>query len=158
MFIYSYVCMDGWEKQEDFSKFENDFYTLQYVMDSKSTAVFNKEFQKLKDCSYSRWNFSKFGFSKESGVVLVSDKEKYDITRMPYMYEKTYLYMLLLAFYQRISLINFSQDLQKEDKTMAKSLKKKITKFTNVSWFQSMVWIFGKSGNKHLNCQHFLKK
>lgn len=138
MFTYSYVCVDSWNKVEDFKNIENDFYKLQYVMDSKSTAIFDNEFSKLKENSYSRWQYSKFGFSKESGVVLVSDKEKYDITRMPYMYEKTYLYMLLLAFYQRISLINFSQDLLKEDKTMVKNLKSRFTRFTNISWFSQI--------------------
>ncbi len=138
MFTYSYVCVDSWNKKDDFKNIENDFYKLQYVMESKSTAIFNNEFSKLKENSYSRWEYSKFGFSKESGVVLVSDKEKYDITRMPYMYEKTYLYMLLLAFYQRISLINFSQDLLKEDKTMVKTLKERFTRFTNISWFSQI--------------------
>lgn len=138
MFTYSYVCVDSWNQPEDFKKIENDFYKLQYVMDSKSTAIFNKDFEKLKESSYSRWHYSKFGFSKESGVVVVSDKEKYGITRMPYMYEKTYLYMLFLALYQRISLINFSQDLLKEDKTMVKTLKRRFTKFTNISWFSQI--------------------
>ena len=79
-----------------------------------------------------------YGFSKESGVVLVSDKEKYNITRMPYNFEKRYLYMLLLAFYQRISLINFSQDLVKKDKSMARTLTNKFTKFTHFSWFSQI--------------------
>lgn len=138
MFTYSYVCIKDWENPDDINKFENEFYKLQYVMESKSTAIFNKDFEKLKENTYSRWDYSKFGFSRESGIVMVSDKEKYDITRMPYMYEKTYLYMLLLAFYQRISLINFSQDLLKEDKTMVKTLKKRFTKFTNISWFSQI--------------------
>lgn len=138
MFTYSYVCVDNWKQEKDFENMKNEFYKYQYVMESKSTAIFNKDFEKLKDNCYSRWQFSQFGFSKESGVVLVSDKEKYDITKMPYMYEKTYLYMLLLAFYQRISLINFSQDLLKEDKTKIKSLKQRFNRFTNFSWFSQI--------------------
>ena len=68
-----------------------------------------------------------FGFSRESGVVFVSDKEKYDITRMPYNFEKRYLYMVLIALYQRISLINFSQNLMRQDKTAVKKLKKNLS-------------------------------
>ncbi len=138
MFTYSYVCVDGWENDKDFDDMKNDFYKFQYVMDSKSSAVFNKYCNKLIDNVYSRWKYSVFGFSRESGVVFVSDKEKYDITRMPYNFEKRYLYMLLLAFYQRITLINFSQDLLSQDKTLAKRLKSDFTKFTHFSWFSQI--------------------
>lgn len=138
MFTYSYACIDGWDKDSDFSKFENEFYKYQYIMDSKNTSVFNKDCERLKQDRYSRWEYSMFGFSRESGVVLVSDKDKYNITKMPYDYEKKYLYMLLLAFYQRIALINFSQDLIKKDKTMVQKLKKNFTEFTHFSWFSQI--------------------
>lgn len=135
MFTYSYVCVDGWEKDSDFDKMKNDFYKFQYVMHSKSSAIFNKNCDKLTNNTYSRWQYSMFGFSKESGVVFVSDKEKYNITRMPYNFEKRYLYMVLISLYQRISLIGFSQNLMKQDKTAVKDLNRKLTRFTNSIWF-----------------------
>lgn len=138
MFTYSYACVDDWKTEKDFDKMKNDFLKFQYVMSSKSSAIFNKNCKRLEESMYSRWQYSMFGFSKESGVVLVSDKEKYNITRMPYNYEKKYLYMLLLAFYQRIMLINFSQDLAKKDKSMARNLTNKFTKFTHFSWFSQI--------------------
>lgn len=140
MFTYSYVCLDKecWNKKQDYLKIKNEFYKLQYVMNSSSSAIFNLENETLNSNSYSRWQFSEFGFSKESGVVLVSDAEKYNITKMPYNYEKKYLYMLLLAFYQRVSLINFSQDLIQNSKHTIKPLKKKLNKFTHSSWFSQI--------------------
>lgn len=135
MFTYSYVCVDSWENKNDIEKMKNDFFKFQYVMDSKSTALFNNDCKKLNENIYSRWEYSLFGFSIESGVVFVSDKEKYNITRMPYNFEKKYFYMLLLALYQRISLMNFSQELLKKDKTKIKSLNNRFTKFTHFSWF-----------------------
>lgn len=135
MFTYSYVCVDDWNTDSDFYNMQNDFYKFQYVMHSKTSAIFNDDFERLNDNTYSRWKYSIFGFSRESGVVFVSDKEKYNITRMPYNFEKRYLYMLLISLYQRISLINFSQDLMKQDKTAVRGLKKKLTQFTNSSWF-----------------------
>lgn len=138
MFTYSYACVDDWKNEKDFDKIKNDFLKFQYVMNSKSSAIFNKDCKRLNDNMYSRWQYSMFGFSKESGVVLVSDKEKYNITRMPYNFEKKYMYMLLLAFYQRIMLINFSQDLAKKDKSMARSLTNRFTKFTHFSWFSQI--------------------
>lgn len=138
MFTYSYACVDEWKNEDDFEKIKNDFLKFQYVMSSKSSAIFNKDCKRLNDNMYSRWQYSMFGFSKESGVVMVSDKEKYNITRMPYNFEKKYMYMLLLAFYQRIMLINFSQDLAKKDKSMARNLTNKFTKFTHFSWFSQI--------------------
>jgi hypothetical protein len=140
MFTYSYACIEkeSWNKPEDLDNIINDFYKFQYVVDSKSSALFNPKCDKLDSNTYSRWLYSLFGFSRESGVVFVSEQEKYNITKMPYNYEKNYLYMLLLAFYQRISLINFSQDLLKKDKTMIQKLKKNLTKFTHFSWFSQI--------------------
>ncbi|MEG1705293.1 MAG: hypothetical protein RR290_01805 [Clostridia bacterium] len=140
MFTYSYVCLDknDWNNDSDFSKLQNDFYKLQYVTDSKSTSIFNNNCNSLKDNTYSRWNYSMFGFSRESGVVLVSEKELYNITKMPHNFEKSYMYMLFLAFYQRLSLINFLQDLLKEDKSMIHKQNKKLTKFTHFSWFSQI--------------------
>ncbi|MEG1009720.1 MAG: hypothetical protein RSF67_07935 [Clostridia bacterium] len=140
MFTYSYACInkEDWNKNTNFDNIKNDFYRFQYVIDSKNTATFNNNCNKLEENTYSRWQFSKFGFSRESGVVLVSEDEQYNITRMPYNFEKTYLYILLLAFFQRISLINFSQELLRKDKTMVQRLKKKLTKFTHFSWFSQI--------------------
>ena len=138
MFTYSYACVDDWKKENDFDTMKNDFLKFQYVMSSKSSAIFNKNCTTLYENMYSRWQYSMFGFSKESGVVLVSEREKYNITKMPYNFEKKYLYMLLLALYQRITLMNFSQDLAKKDKSMARSLTNRFTKFTHFSWFSEI--------------------
>ncbi len=138
MFTYSYVCVDGWNVVDDFNKYKNDFLKFQYVMSTKSSAIFNDDNQKLKDNIYSMWNYSMFGFTVESGVVFVSDKEKYNITKMPYNFEKKYFYVLLLALYQRISLINFSQDLLKTDRNTARRLNRRFTQFTHFSWFSQI--------------------
>lgn len=140
MFTYSYVCLaeSEWQTEEDFEEIKNDFYKFQYVLDSKSSSVFNPNLSKLDENTYSRWQYSMFGFSRESGVVLASEKEKYDITKLPYNFEKIYLYMLLLACYQRISLINFSQELLNEDKSKVEKLQKQLTRFVHFTWFSQI--------------------
>ncbi len=138
MFTYSYACIDDWKNEKDFEKIKNDFLKFQYVLGSKNSAIFNKNCKSLDDNMYSRWQYSMFGFTKESGVVLVSDKENYNITKMPYNFEKKYMYMFLLAAYQRIMLINFSQDLAKKDKSMARKLNNRFNKFTHFSWFSQI--------------------
>ncbi len=140
MFTYSYVCIgkEDWNEDTNFNSLKNDFYKFQYVVDSKSSAIFNNDCSKLEENTYSRWKYSMFGFSRESGVVLVSENEKYNITKMPHNFEKGYLYMLLIAFYQRMCLINFLQDILKKDKTMISKLNKDLTKFTHFSWFSQI--------------------
>lgn len=140
MFTYSYVCVDSkyWSSNSDFEKLRNDFYRFQYVLDSKTNSKFNEDCERLFKNTYSRWDYSKFGFSRESGVVFASDIEEYNITKLPYDFEKKYMYMLILALYQRISLINFSQDLLKYDKIAIQKLKKKLTNFTHFTWFSQI--------------------
>ena len=140
MFTYSYMCLDKkyWENHDDFKNFKNEFLKFQYVADSSNKSLYTITDDDMKQNTYSRWENSMFGFSRESGVVFVADNDDYNITHMPFDYEKKYLYIMLLAFYQRLCLINFSQDLVKNDKTRIKKLKKDLTRFTNFSWFSQI--------------------
>ncbi len=140
LFTYTYVCLDkdSWNKPEDINKIRNNFYKLQYNMDTKNTSIFNDEYDKINENIYSRWQYSLFGFSRESGLIMASEVEKYNITYMPHTFEKNYFYMLLLAIYQRISLINLSQELITGDKTKANKLQGKLTRFTRITWFSQI--------------------
>ncbi len=140
LFTYTYVCLDekSWNKPEDIDKIRNNFYKLQYNMDTKNTSMFNHEYDKINENVYSRWEYSLFGFSRESGLIMASEKEKYNITYMPHTFEKNYFYMLLLAIYQRISLINLSQELISGDKTKANKLQGELTRFTRITWFSQI--------------------
>ena len=137
MFTYSYACTDDkfWDIDNNLKNIKNDFYKYQYVVKSNSDEIFNEECDKVKENIYSRWKYSLFGFSKESCVALAAQRGGYNITKMPYNFEKMYLYMLLFAFYQRISLINFSNNLLSCNKDKIKKLKSQFTKFTHCSWF-----------------------
>ncbi len=138
MFIYSYMCVHDWKKQSDFELLKNDFLKFQYVIDSANKSTYMSESKEIQDDMYSRWEYSMFGFSRESGVAFVSDEEKYNVTMLPYDFEKKYFYIMLLAFYQRLSLISFSQDLIKKDKTKIKDLNEDLTRFTHFSWFSQI--------------------
>ena len=140
MFTYSYVCLDEseWNTEEDFKDLENDFYKFQYVSESSSQGKFNNECQRLIENRYSRWQYSMFGFSNESGVVLVSEKENYNITKLPHYFEKVYIYMVLLVLYQRIRLLNFSQALLNNSKSGVTKLQNRLIEFVHFSWFSQI--------------------
>ena len=138
MFTYSYVCISDWDENVKFSDFKNEFFKFQYVEPGSNPASFINNSKDMNDEIYCRWEYTMFGFSRESGVLLVSDKSDYNITQMPHAFEKKYFYIMLLAFYQRLSLISFSQDLIKKDKTKIKDLKTELTRFTHFSWFSQI--------------------
>lgn len=140
MFTYSYVCLDEseWKDEMDFKNIENDFYRFQYVVESSSQSKFNTECEKLIKNRYSRWQYSMFGFSNESGVVLVSEKEKYNITKMPHYFDNVYIYMMILGLYQRIRLLNFSQELLISSKSRVSRMQNRLTEFVHFSWFSQI--------------------
>ena len=140
LFTYTYVCLDklSWSRPEDVNKIKNSFFKLQYNMDTKNTSLLNSEYDRINENLYSKWQYSLFGFSRESGLIMASEVEKYNITYMPHTFEKNYFYMLLLAIYQRISLINLSQELISGDKTKANKLQGKLTRFTQITWFSQI--------------------
>lgn len=137
MFVYSYVSVDDWKELSDFTLFKNDFLKFQYVANSKKDLQYIDD-KEVQDLRYSRWEYSMFGFSRESGVVFASDREKYNVTMLPYDFENRYFYIMLLAFYHRLSLISFLQDIIKKDKTKVKDLNEELTKFTHFSWFSEI--------------------
>lgn len=140
MFTYSYACVDNesWDENTDTNEIMDDFYKFQYVLSGYSNDIFNMEYERKMQKIYSRWKYSMYGFSKESGVVLASEQEIYNYTKLPYQFENTYFYVMLLAFYQRICLLKFSQELVKEDKNEVLKLKKKLIRFLNFSWFSQI--------------------
>ena len=140
MFTYSYVCLDEseWSNENDFKDIENDFYRLQYVCESSSQGKYNNECKRLIENRYSRFQYSMFGFSNESGVVLVSEKENYNITKLPHYFDKVYIYMVLLALYQRIRLLNFSQALLNSSKSRVTIMQNRLTEFVHFSWFSQI--------------------
>lgn len=140
LFTYSYMCLDEkeWNESRDLSEIINEFYKFQYVLPSEYGSTFDSDFKGVKDNTYTRWKYSIYGFSRESGVVFSSEREKFNSTKLPYYYENMYFYVFLLAFYQRIALILFSQELMGSGKKKIETLKNRFTKFTHFSWFSQI--------------------
>ncbi len=140
LFTYSYMCLDKeeWNEARNLDEIINEFYKYQYILPSTHDSTFDPDFKGIKDNIYMRWKYSLYGFSREAGVVFASEKESYNIKKMPHNYETMYFYIFLLAFYQRIALILFSQDLMNSGKNKIESLKRRFTKFTHFSWFSQI--------------------
>lgn len=140
LFTYSYMCLDEseWNEDRDLSEIINEFYKFQYILPSDYGSTFDPEFKAIKDNTYTRWKYSIYGFSRESGVVFSSKREAFNINKLPVYYENMYLYIFLLAFYQRITLILFSQELMTSGTRNIDELKDRFTRFTHFSWFSQI--------------------
>ena len=89
LFSYSYICIDSlhWNEQKQFDNIENEFKQF-----------FTNEQPDL----YTNWKYTVYGFSKLRGMLFTSGIEPFYFTHLPYKYETIYLYLMILAFYQRI--------------------------------------------------------
>ncbi|MBC8060897.1 MAG: hypothetical protein H7Y18_09545 [Clostridiaceae bacterium] len=140
LFTYSYMCLDKdeWNEEKSLKDIINEFYKYQYVLPGKFDATFDADFKGIKENIYTRWKYSIYGFSRESGVVFASQKELFNRNKLPIYYETMYFYIFLLAFYQRIALILFSQELMSSGRNKMGNLKQRFTRFTHFSWFSQI--------------------
>lgn len=113
MFVYSYACIDesDWNSETNFDDIKSNLYkyAFQFSGDYDSSIELSEE--EYKDTVYSKWQYSKYGFSKLGGVVFSSAVDKFNYTNLPVHYEKVSLYIMLLAFYKRISLLTLDNKL-----------------------------------------------
>jgi len=140
LFTYSYLCLDKdeWNEEKDLPDFFNEFFKFQYVLPGGYNSIMDLDFMRAKNNIYSRWKYSIYGFCRESGVVMASESETFNVKKLPRYFETIYFYMFLLAFYQRISLILFSEELMSSGKENIENLKKSFTQFTHFSWFSQI--------------------
>lgn len=130
MFVYSYTCLDEseWNSIKDFSNVKDAFLKFKYVF----SADYNSEFAGgiENENVYSRWKYSIYGFTKMSGVVFSSATDYFNCTKLPFYYENVYLYIMLYAFYQRLSyILLFKEIINSKNK---KDIKNKLTELSKV--------------------------
>jgi hypothetical protein len=140
LFTYSYLCLDykEWNDERNLDEILNVFYKFQYVLPGDYGSTFDPDFKGVKENTYTRWKYSIYGFSRESGVVFSSEREEFNIVKLSKYYETMYFYIFLLAFYQRVSLILFSEELMSGGGKNIERLKERLTKFTHFSWFSQI--------------------
>lgn len=140
LFTYSFMCIDEseWNEKRELNDIINEFYKFLYVLPSDYGSTFAPDFKGVKENTYSRWKYSIYGFSREACVLFSSEKESFNCVKLPRYFESMYFYIFILAFFQRISLILFSQELMTGGKKNIEDLKSRFTKFTHFSWFSQI--------------------
>lgn len=131
MFVYSYACLDEseWNIKKDFTNVRDAFLKYKYVLSDDYASEFADNIE--SESTYSRWKYSMYGFSKMSGVVFSSATDHFNYTKLPFYYENVYIYIMLYAFYWRLSytlLLNEMESIKSKNK-----LKQKIFKMAKLS-------------------------
>lgn len=133
-FTYSYTCLEqeSWNSNNPFSNIEHEFYKYCNVLPS----VYNLNLDKISKNedieTISKWEYIKIGFSKTGSCLLTSAVDTYNYTKLPFNFEKKYLYQYIFLLYKKIYLNKLNYDYIKEKKST--KLRKKFLEFTQNIW------------------------
>ena len=135
---FSYTCIDqnNWNKNRKFDDIKHQFYKYTNVLPSNYNLniEFSKEDKKVDIID--KWEFIKFGFSNQATTLFTSGVDTFNYTKLPFLYEKVYIYMYILQLYKKIHI----QKLIEEYKSATKvsSLRKEFLNFTENVWTQEI--------------------
>lgn len=127
-YTFSYVCIDGeeWNKQNDFSRIEQEFKKLVNV--NPVNEKIDNEISIIEASDY-----IKIGISKNSTAIITNSLETYNYSKLPFEYENQYMYTLIYALYQKVQLKQIGAKLGANSKKY-KRVQQEVKKFVNTIW------------------------
>lgn len=133
---YSYVCLDqdSWNIDKDFDNIKEEFIKFTNILPSSYQVNFNDKIEDEKMIETRK--YTKIGFNKQSTVLLTSAASVENYTKLPYTYEREYLYTYILALYKKIYLKKINLEF-KQKKNFAIT-RDKFLKFTSSFWIQEI--------------------
>ncbi len=126
---YSYTCIDQSTWNEEMVKKEFAKYVNLYPETKQDT-------DKRIDKSINLDKFKKCGFSNTSMVLLTTDVNIENYTKILYKYENEYLYTFILNLYKKIYLKKINYELSKKRKF--ELVKNKFIDFTSDIWIEEI--------------------
>ena len=135
MFLtYSYVCIDSddWNKEKDFEDIENEFVKLSTV--SSSSTNINVDFDKLNILTNS--SYMKIRINNRGSFLICSSTDVSNYTKVPNIYERSYLYTYLISLHQRYYLKELSKEFNEKNNT--KKTSNKFIEFTKNIWINEV--------------------
>jgi len=137
-FTYTYTCVDqeNWNMTNKFENIEDEFFKYTNVLPSNYNASLHQEEIEKKYETNSKWEFARFGFTKQSSSLFCSNMDIRNYTTLPYEYENQYLYTLIIALYQRIYLKKIN--IECKSKKDINNLRKKFAKFVSEIWAEEL--------------------
>ena len=133
-FTYSYVCIDQqhWNETNKLEDIQTEFTKFMNILPYNTQTN-----QQLRDDEYiSITKYAKVGITSQSAVLFTSSIDMQNYTKLPFSFEREYLYTYILSLYQKIYL----KKLEKEFTNIKKiqSTKRKFIKFTQDIWMEEI--------------------
>lgn len=132
---YSYVCLE--EGKQDFSDLQEEFVKFSNILPSNYQVNYSEEryrrqvLQSLKD--------TRMGFTKQGTVLLTNTCYPENYTKLPFMFEREYLYMYLFTLYKKIYLKKMNLEFKRLKGTgKFQKAKEHLLDFTSNVWIQEM--------------------
>ena len=127
---YSYICLDQncWNENTDNTVLNERF--LNYANIASSNSKINNKVKKIEQ------KYLKYGFTSWSNVVMASDINTENYTKLPFEYENKYLYHYIFNLYKKIYLkkliyeFNINNNFEK--------IKEQFINFTKFIWIQEI--------------------
>ncbi len=101
---FSYMCIESekWKDEESYENVRNAFIKFVNVLPSNQHTNYEKERGNIE--TIETLKNVKIGISKQSVVLMASEANPENYTKIPFKYENEYLYTYIMALYQRIYL------------------------------------------------------
>ena len=137
-FTYTYTCIDQehWNVADKFENIEDDFFKYTNVLPNNYNSSLGKEDIDENYEVSQKLEFARFGFTKQSSSLLVSNIDIENYTTLPFEYENQYLYTLIITLYQRIYLKKVN--IECKSKKDINDLRKRFTKFVKEIWIKEL--------------------
>lgn len=136
---YSYVCLDqeSWKQEEDFTNLQEEFVKFCNILPSNYQVNYSKE--RYEEQMLQPLKYTKMGFTKQGTVLLTSTIYPENYTKLPFTFEKEYLYTYLLALYKKIYLKKINLEFKKaKGASKFEKIKNKLLDFTRNVWIQEI--------------------
>ncbi len=135
---YSYACVDpeSWNKNKGFDEIKHQFYKYTNVLPSNYNL--NVDFSRAdkRVDIIDKWKFIKFGFSNQATTLFTSGVDTFNYTKLPFLYEKVYIYMYILQLYKKMHIQKMIEEYKSATKVA--KLRKEFLSFTQNVWTQDI--------------------
>lgn len=135
---FSYTCLDHemWNKNKKFKDIEHEFYKYSNVLPNNYNLDIEFSNRDKNVDIIDKWEYIKFGFSNQSSVLFTSGVDAFNMTKLPLLYEKVYLYMYIIELYKKIFMQKMIADYKTENEL--KKLRKSFFNFTRNIWIHEI--------------------
>lgn len=133
---YSYTCIEQnyWNKEEEFENIKEQFIKYTNILPNSYQVNVTEEANKKSTLSLKK--FTKVGVNKQATVLLTSSANVENYTKLPYSYEREYLYTYIFTLYKKIYLSKINIELRNKNK-FAK-VREDFINFTSLFWIQEI--------------------